>query len=103
MSDKVKAMSPVQIRQHLAEVAGLSAQQAKLVIENLSTLAVEQVNSIGVFTVPGLCKITKVHKPAKPERKMISPFTKQEVTVKAKPAYNIVKVKPIKALKDAVT
>lgn len=103
MSEKAKAMSPVQIRQHLAEVAGLSAQQAKLVVDNLSTLAIQQVNSIGVFTIPGLCKITKVHKPAKPERTMISPFTKQEITVKAKPACSVVKVKPIKALKDAIT
>ena len=56
----------------------------------------------GVFNVPGLMKIKMVHKPAVPERKGINPFTKEETIFKAKPARNVVKVQPLKGLKDLV-
>ena len=95
-------MNATQLRQRLAETTGITSQQAKAVLEALTATVVEQANTIGVFTIPGICKITKVEKPARPERKMISPLTKQEITVKAKPAYSVVKVKPIKSLKEAV-
>jgi nucleoid DNA-binding protein len=101
MTDK-KPMNATQLRQALADAAGITTQQAKLVMDTLTSLTVSEVNEVGAFTVPGICKVTKVHKPAKPEKKMISPLTKQEITVKAKEACNVVKVKPIKALKDAV-
>lgn len=56
----------------------------------------------GVFTVPGLMKVTRVHKPATKARKGINPFTGQEAVFKAKPARNVVKVRPLKALKEMV-
>jgi nucleoid DNA-binding protein len=102
MSDKPKPMSVAQLRQAVAEATGISVQQAKAALEALNNIAIEQTNSIGSFTVPGICKITKTHKPATPEKKMISPLTKQEITVKAKPAHNKVKVRPIKSLKEAI-
>ncbi|MDQ3039267.1 MAG: HU family DNA-binding protein, partial [Pseudomonadota bacterium] len=42
---------------------------------------------------------TKV--PAKPKRKGINPFTKEEVWFAAKPASTKLKVRPLKKLKDA--
>jgi nucleoid DNA-binding protein len=48
----------------------------------------------------GLVKIKVVHKPATKARKGINPFTKQEQMFKAKPARNVIKVRPLKALKD---
>jgi len=56
----------------------------------------------GVFTVPGLMKIKVVKKPAVPARKGVNPFTGEEMMFKAKPARNVVKVTPLKALKDMV-
>jgi nucleoid DNA-binding protein len=47
-------------------------------------------------------KIKVVKKPATPARKGINPFTKEEVMFKAKPARNVVKVQPLKTLKDMV-
>ena len=41
-------------------------------------------------------------KPATPEREMKSPFTGEMITVAAKPERKIVKVRPLKALKDMV-
>jgi nucleoid DNA-binding protein len=54
------------------------------------------------FTVPGLMKVSVVRKPATKARKGINPFTKEEVMFKAKPARNVVKVRPMKGLKDLV-
>ena len=56
----------------------------------------------GSFTVPGLMKIACVKKPATKARKGVNPFTGEETTFKAKPARNVVKVRPLKGLKDKV-
>ena len=56
----------------------------------------------GICNVAGLMKITVVHKPATKARKGINPFTKQEVIFKAKPARNVIKVRPLKTLKKMV-
>jgi hypothetical protein len=53
--------------------------------------------------MPGLCKIVVQHKPATKERKGINPFTKEETVFKAKPARNVVKIRPLKKLKDMVS
>ena len=57
---------------------------------------------MGTFTFPGLLKIKGVRKPATKARKMISPFTGQEITVAAKPASRAVKVQPLSGLKRMV-
>jgi nucleoid DNA-binding protein len=56
----------------------------------------------GVFNVPGLMKVTVVRKPATPARKGTNPFTGEPTVFKAKPARNVVKVRPLKALKEMV-
>ena len=56
---------------------------------------------VGEFTLPGLLKITTVNVPAKPKRKGINPFTKEEQWFAAKPATTKLKVRPLKKLKDA--
>ena len=59
-------------------------------------------NAVGEFVLPGLLKVSTVRKPATKARKGINPFTKEEVTFKAKPASTVVKVRPLKKLKDMV-
>jgi hypothetical protein len=56
----------------------------------------------GTFTVPGLMKVKVVRKPATKARKGLNPFTGEETVFKAKPARNVVKVLPLKGLKDMV-
>jgi len=56
----------------------------------------------GVFTMPGYLKIYVVKKPARPARKGINPFTGEEIMIKAKPARKVVKIKPLKKLKEMV-
>ncbi|TMB05574.1 MAG: DNA-binding protein, partial [Deltaproteobacteria bacterium] len=59
-------------------------------------------NGSGVFKVPGLLRITVQRKPATKERQGINPFTKEPMTFKAKPARNVVRVRPLQALKAMV-
>jgi nucleoid DNA-binding protein len=58
--------------------------------------------SSGVFKVPGLMRITIKRKPATKARMGINPFTKEQVMFKAKPARNVVRVRPLQALKAMV-
>lgn len=89
----------------LASIAGtteLSRKQVASVFDALAGLikiAVGKKGS-GVFALPGLMKIVVVQKPAVPKRKGINPFTKQEQVFAAKPARKVIKVRPLKALKD---
>ena len=56
----------------------------------------------GVFKLAGLMRITVQRKPATKARMGINPFTKEQVMFKAKPARNVVKVRPLRALKEMV-
>jgi nucleoid DNA-binding protein len=47
-------------------------------------------------------KVKVVRKPATRARKGVNPFTGEEMMFKAKPARNMVKVLPLKGLKDMV-
>ena len=54
----------------------------------------------GLFVVPGLMKIMVIQKPATKAHKGINPFTKQEQMFEAKPARKVIRVRPLKALRD---
>jgi nucleoid DNA-binding protein len=102
--DNAKAPSKTEIVNGIAESTGLSKKEVTAVFEALTS---QIKNSIGrrgpgMFAIPGLCKITVKHRPATKERRGINPFTKEETVFKAKPARNVVKIKPLKALKDMV-
>ena len=91
-----------QILTSIAEQAGLSRKQVSVTLEALSGMIKQGVSKKGpgIFVLPGLMKITVINKPATKARKGINPFTKQEVMFKAKPARRVIKVRPLKALKD---
>jgi nucleoid DNA-binding protein len=99
-----KPMSKSDVLNALAQDSDLSRKQVAGVLDALSALIGRSVGKKGpgVFAVPGLMKITVIHKKATPARKGINPFTKQEQMFKAKPARNVVKIRPLKSLKDMV-
>ena len=86
----------------LAENTGLSKKQVGSVLDELSVVMERHLRkrAAGQFTMPGLFKVKTVKKPATKARKMLSPFTGQEITVAAKPARTTVKVQPLKGLKS---
>ncbi len=93
-----------QILDDIAESTELSRKQVAAVLDGLSDVIERHVKkrSVGEFVLPGLLKIVTVRKPATKARKGINPFTGEETMFKAKPATTVVKVRPLKKLKDMV-
>jgi nucleoid DNA-binding protein len=88
----------------IAEETGLTRKEVSSVFLSLTGCIKRDLSKRGTgqFTVPGLMKIRVKHKPATKSRRGINPFTGEETTFKAKPARNVVKIAPLKALKDMV-
>ncbi len=88
---------------HLSDTSGVAARDVRAVMSALEGAVAGSVSKkgAGTFTLPGLLKITSVSVPAKPKRRGINPFTKEEQWFAAKPASVKVKVRPLKKLKDA--
>lgn len=99
-----KAATKTEILTNIATATELTRKQVASVFDALSGEIKNAVGKKGpgLFAVPGLMKITVIHKPATKARKGINPFTKQEQMFKAKPARKVIKVRPLKALKDFV-
>jgi len=88
---------------HLAEQAGVEPKAVKAVLAALEAAVLGAVHKKGAgeFTLPGLLKIGVQKVPAKPKRKGINPFTKEEQVFAAKPATVRIKARALKKLKDA--
>lgn len=99
-----KPMTKTDILNALAEGTGLSKKEVAGVLDQLGELIGDNLGKKGpgVFNVPGLMKVKVIRKPATPEREGINPFTKEPTVFKAKPARNVVKILPLKGLKDKV-
>ena len=95
-------LNKTQILEQIAESTELSRKQVAAVLDSLTDVIEAHVkkNAVGEFVLPGLMKISTVRKPATKAHKGINPFTKEEVMFKAKPATTVVKVRPLKKLKD---
>jgi nucleoid DNA-binding protein len=98
-----KARTKSEVFTEIAQGAGLARKQVAAVFDGLAGLIKKDLKKgPGIFTVPGLMKITVINKPATKARKGINPFTKEEIMIKAKPARKVVKVRPLKNLKEMV-
>ena len=88
----------------IAQHAGLHRRDVAAVFHALGSLIKADLSKsgAGVFKVPGMMRITVTRKPATKARMGINPFTKEEVMFKAKPARNVVRVRPLRGLKDMV-
>lgn len=93
-----------EIMSSIAETTELSRKEVASVFEALEGLIQDNLKprGPGMFSIPGLLKIRLIKKPATKARKGINPFTKEETIFKAKPARKVVKVLPLKGLKDMV-
>jgi nucleoid DNA-binding protein len=100
-----KAYTKSEILNYLAENTELKKKEVASVIDALTELMELHLNSKkgpGEFVVPGLLKCRLVQKPATKAKPGINPFTGEKTIFKAKPARNIVKIRPLKKLKDMV-
>ena len=98
-----EALSKSGLVAHIAEATAVAAKDIRAVLAALEGAVHGSISKKGAgsFTLPGLLKISAVSVPAKPKRKGINPFTKEEQWFAAKPASVKVKVHPLKKLKDA--
>ena len=101
---KTKAATKAEIYTALADKTKLGKKEISAVFDALSDLISKELGKKGPgqFVVPGLLKLKVVRKPATKAKQGINPFTKEAMTVKAKPARNVVKAVPMKALKELV-
>lgn len=97
-------MTKTEIYSAVSEKTELSKKDVGAVVDALTDVINGHLkkNGAGTFTMPGLFKIKTVRKPATKARKGINPFTGEEAVFKARPARTVVKVQPLKKLKDMV-
>jgi len=99
-----KAYTKSALYARISEDTGLARKEVAKVFESLGDVIEGHVKSRGAgeFKVPGLMKIKVNKKPATKARKNVpNPFRPGEfMDVAAKPARKVVKILPLKALKD---
>ena len=99
-----KVRSKSDVFSTIAEHAAIHRRDVAAAFHALGALIKADLSKAGsgVFKVPGMMRITVVRKPATKARMGINPFTKEEVMFKAKPARNVVRVRPLRGLKEMV-
>merc|ERR1719229_1710768 len=100
MKAAAKPMTKGAIAEALATECELKKSQCSKIIDGLASLATAQVQSAGIFALPGLVRIKTRVKPATKAGKR-EVFGKV-VMVKARPAKTVVKAFAASALKKAV-
>jgi nucleoid DNA-binding protein len=92
----------------IAEHVGISRKQVAGVFDVLgrmmaADLAKPTASQNKVFVVPGMMKVQSIYKPATRATQKPNPFKPGEMmTVKAKPARTVIKIRPLKGLKSMV-
>lgn len=102
---KAKAPTKSEVFGNIAETTGLNKKEVAAVFDALTEEIRKNLSNKGpgVFTVPGLMKITKKKVPAKPAQKnVLNRFTGEYRDVPAKPATSRVTVRALKNLKEMV-
>jgi len=103
-SARDKARSKSEVFSVIADHVGISKKEVAAVFDTMGQIIEADLKkgAIGAFNVPGFMKVLVQNKKATKARKGINPFTGEETMFKAKPARRIVKVRPLKGLKDLV-
>jgi nucleoid DNA-binding protein len=99
-----KPMTKSEVLNAVAEATGMKRKEVVAVMDALADQIGKALGKRGpgVFNLYGLMRIKVVRKPATKAREGINPFTGEKMMFKAKPARNVVKVSPMKALKSMV-
>ena len=97
-------MTKAKILAHIATETGLTRGQVDAVLDELEVLVQRHIKTraVGEFTLPQLMTIRSVKRPATKKRMGRNPATGEAVEIPAKPATTVVRVRPLKRLKDMV-
>jgi nucleoid DNA-binding protein len=99
------ALNKSQMLSTIADGCGMSKKEVAKVLDELSSVIhrhLRKRGGAGHCTLPGLMKIKTIRKPATKARPGTNPFTGEATMFKAKPARTVVKVTPLKGLKEMV-
>ena len=99
-----KARTKTQVATILSEITEVPKKDVSQVIDALGMLIQMDLGENGPqqFTLPGVCKFNTKIRPATEARPGRNPFTGEEIMIAAKPERKVVKIRPLKNLKDAV-
>ena len=97
-------MTKSAIINELTQNSQLNRKQVSSVLDELAILIERHIKkrSPGQFILPGLMKIEVKKKPATKKREGRNPRTGEKMVIKAKPAHRVVRIKPLKKLKDMI-
>ena len=96
MATSKKSMTKAQIIAHFADSFELPKKTAAAIVDEFSTLAVDQTKEVGEFTVPGIGKLVKT---MRKERVGRNPATGEQITI---PAKTVIKMRLSKTCKEAL-
>lgn len=101
---KDKPRTKSEIYGTIADQVGISKREVSQVFDVMQQMiAADLKRGSGAFNIPGMMKVSVRRKPAVKAHTRPDPFNPgQMMQVKAKPARNVVKIRPLKALKDMV-
>jgi hypothetical protein len=99
-----KPRSKGDVYRSIGDLTGVHRRDVAAVFLGLGALIKADLSKggSGTFKVPGLMRVTVKRKPATKAHMGINPFTKEQVMFKAKPARNVVRVRPLAGLKEMV-
>ncbi|HSX20961.1 MAG TPA: HU family DNA-binding protein [Gammaproteobacteria bacterium] len=97
-----KALTRSQQIAFIAEQTSLSKKDVTAVLECFEPMIASHLRGPGQITLAGLMKVVAIRKPATKARKGVNPFTGEPTVFKAKPARNVVRIRPLKKVKDLV-
>jgi len=99
-----KPMTKSAIINEITQNTQLNKKQVSSVLDELAILIERHIKkrAPGQFTLPGLMKIEVKKKPATKKREGINPRTGEKMIIKAKPAHRVVRIKPLKKVKDMI-
>ena len=97
-----KPMTQTQQLAYLSEMSNLAKKDVDLVIDGLLTIIGAHLKKTGLINLAGLMKIYLVKKAATKAREGINPLTGKPTIFKAKPARKVVRIRPLKKLKEII-
>jgi nucleoid DNA-binding protein len=95
----------MQILKDIAGHTGLTVKQVKTVLTAAGHIAKCHIikRGSGEFAIPEMAiKVVRKTKPATKQRQGRNPMTGEAITIAAKPKRDVIKVRPLKSLKEAI-
>lgn len=99
-----KARTKGEIALDVSLAAGITTRQATAALDRVAALAAADLGGGGpkAFTVPGVCTLKVAVKPATQARQGRNLATGEPMTIEGKAARNVIKVMPVKSLREGV-